>query len=88
MQPARKPDPDSHWEMQDPDGDFRVGKAGVIINSGLKVEIAPSRLSDLGKIAHAFADAVSAEGIPCEVGPNLDREDSSKALHVLIGEKR
>jgi hypothetical protein len=62
------------------------GKARINYVSGVYVEIASSRVNDLGPAAAALAEALRAEGIPvqAQMSPN---EPDVTAIHFVVGSK-
>jgi hypothetical protein len=62
------------------------GKTRINYVSGIYVEIASSRDSDLGPAAKALVEALRAEGIPAQgqISPN---EPDIAAIHLVIGSK-
>lgn len=76
------------WTRQIPSGDNILldGKARISYASGVTVEIAAYRASDLGTAAEALVKGLNAEGIPARSQVALQEPDPS-AIHVIIGDK-
>lgn len=75
------------WNVQQPDSDIVVGKIGMLVATGVRAEIAPSRVPELSGAAEAFASALSVEGIPCKVVAEPFREKNPRIIHIVIGKK-
>jgi hypothetical protein len=62
------------------------GKARINYVSGFYVEIASSRLKDLGPAATALVEALKAEGIPAQAQMSPNEPDAT-AIHLVVGNK-
>jgi hypothetical protein len=56
--------------------------------SGILIQVAPSRLSNLGMAARALASALAAEGIVAKMQGNSEYEKTPNAIYVIIGKKK
>ncbi len=77
----------AQWVVQSPNSDIAIGKLGISVLSGVRVEVAPSHAAQLRAIADRLASALSAEGIPCKTMEVPEREKSPDAIHIVIGKK-
>lgn len=77
------------WNKLPPKGPLTSLEEGatIIVKSGISIQIAPSRASDLGIRAITLASAVKSEGIPAEANTNPECETNPGAIWIVIGSK-
>ncbi len=64
-----------------------IGKAGIILVNGVKVQIAPSRDHDLGKVSRALTGALVSEKIDTKTEVNAELEKTPDVINVIVGDK-
>ena len=77
----------SGWVLVPTTSLITIGKAGIILVNGVKVQIAPSRAHDLGKVSRALTGALVSEKIDTKTEVNAELEKTPDVINVIVGDK-